>query len=57
MLPADLPVSKGMKLVYEPTGQEFIVLCSCPNSRPLHFTSKYIKDHRDQYSMPGSRPR
>lgn len=42
----------GMQLIYKPTGEKFKVLCSCPNSKPVHFTRRYILRNLDQYEVP-----
>mgnify|MGYP007115080897 CR=1 FL=1 len=30
----------------------FIVLCSCPGSKPRRHTKRFIGAHRDWYSLP-----
>lgn len=55
MLSENVRVVKGMRLHYIPTGQDFTVLCSCPNSRPVQYTTRFIKQHRDNYGLPRSK--
>lgn len=51
-LPEDMKVIVGARLVYKPTGEEFRVLCSCPNSKPRHYTRRYIMANRSMYEVP-----
>lgn len=49
MLDSKLVINKGLRLVDLTTRRDFIVLCSCPNSRPRRHTSSYVRQHRDEF--------
>lgn len=52
MIPNYIQVRKGMKLIDRATGKPFTVLCSCPSSRPVNHTHRYVLQHRDEFDMP-----
>lgn len=47
-----LNVIIGTPMVDTSTGEVFKVLCSCPGSRPVHHTKRFIDSHRDRYRVP-----
>lgn len=46
------PLVIGTPLVDVATGESFTVLCSCPNSRPVHHTKRFIEAHPGRYRLP-----
>lgn len=42
----------GMPLVHIATGTQFRVLCSCPSSKPLTHTRRYIMRNPQDYRVP-----
>lgn len=48
-LPAGYDPKIGERLIRTATGHIFTVLCSCPSSKPVEHTRRYIRQNLGQY--------
>ena len=54
MIPADHTVKTGQAVVVKASGLLIYAKCSCPGSRPIEHTARYINNHKDLFELaPG----
>lgn len=52
MIPADHTVKVGQAVIDKATGLLFHTKCSCPGSRPIERTARYVNAHKDLFDLP-----
>lgn len=54
MIPADHTVKVGQAVVVKASGLLIHAKCSCPGSRPVEHTARYINGHKDLFELAPS---
>lgn len=52
MIPSDHNVKVGQAIIIKASGLLIYAKCSCPNSRPVEHTARYINSHKDLFELP-----
>lgn len=51
MIPADHTVKVGQAVIVKASGLLIHAKCSCPGSRPVEHTARYINSHKDLFEL------
>lgn len=52
MIPATTTIATGNAVIVKATGLLIYAKCSCPGSKPIEHTTRYINAHKDLFDLP-----